>query len=284
MKSTLLLLVTILATGITSCTKITPQESFAPVITFSNFANNPVLLRPWLQHDTVVIGYPMQEYHVTFAAPNVLSEVSFSGPDTSGTIKEKFANETRFNHELHISVPCPDKTITALWTFKATDKAGKSAVRSIRVVYVDTFKIIPIAYNDGFGGFNLVDGKYVNPLTTSNQPMVDVQDKLTNKTKYNSIYLDYLKHSFQASTASGTLFARDTAVDFSDFTINKAYLASHFINGADSITNIGTGDVVICKLRGGSDFALLKIIKTYGSNAPGYLPNYYIVAYRKITE
>lgn len=275
---TIALACSLLATG---CTKLEQPVSYAPVITFNNYANNPNLIRPRIQNDTVVIGYPKQEFTVNFAAPNALAQVSITGPDTSFVLSKPFENETKFNEMIMVSRPCPDKTIKANWVFKATDRAGKSTERSLNIVYVDTFKIIPLVYNRGLGAFDLVEGKYINPNTQPDK--ADVEDK--NIARSNLFY-DNISHVLHARPETGTLFVKATDVNFFDVTINRAYLDARFINPADSVVNFGRTDVIICKLRGGSDYALLYVNKIEGSNtfATYYAENYYVFGYRKVTE
>jgi hypothetical protein len=285
MKFSNILIIVTLGLLPVQCTKIEQPVSYAPVITFSNYKGygntNPNW--PWIQNDTVVIGYPKQEYTVNIAAPNAISEVVFSGPDTSGTIKQQFDEGTYFNFQIMISRPCPARTLDAKWAFKATDRRGQTTEKKVHVVYVDTFKLFPAYAGGDHMGFDIVNSTYVNPYNSAEKSSVDIIDKKSATSGYNIIFLEYLSHTLHATPESGTTFMKIPGLSFTDLSIKKAYLQSIFTNPTDSISQVAAGDVVICKLRNTNDFALLKVVKTEGSNA--YTSsNFYVLGHRKISE
>ncbi len=285
MKFSNILIIVTLGLLLTQCTKVEQPEGYAPVITFSNYKGygntNPNW--PWIQNDTVVIGYPKQEYTVNIAAPNAISEVVFSGPDTSGTIKQQFNEDTYFNFQIMISRRCPARTLDAVWAFKATDRRGKTTEKNVHVVYVDTFKIFPAYPNGDHMGFDILNSAYVNPYNNAQKSSVDIEDKTSATSGYNGIFLEYLSHTLHASPESGTKLMKVTGLSFSDLGIKKAYLATLFTNPTDSVSQVAAGDVVICKLRNTDQYALLKIVKTYGAEAYTNF-NYYVLGHRLITE
>ena len=278
MKRRNLWLITSLLVIIAGCGKIEQPVSYAPVITFSNYAGNKNVKQPWIQHDTVVIGYFRQEFTVNIAAPNAIDEVVFTGPDTSSTIKEPFHESTLFNYQIMISRPCPDRTVDASWSYKVTDRAGKTSEKKVRVLYVDTFKISPARIGGSHMGFDLMNSAYVSPFDNSKLGLVDIQDTRTAKGAYSSIFLDYLSHNLHSSPESGTKFMKATGLDFSDLSINKAYLTNIFTNPSDSISEVNWKDVIICRLRNTTEYALLTVVWYDGTD------QYYTLGYRKITE
>jgi hypothetical protein len=283
MKLSKLFLMTAICLTMMRCSKLEQPLGYAPVITLSNYAGNTNVRQPWIQNDTVVIGYYRQEFTVNIAAPNAISEVSFSGPDTSGTIKKDFAEDTYFNYQLLISMRCPDKTVNAVWVFKATDRAGKTNEKMLKIVYVDTFKISPAYINGSQMGFDILNNRYVNPFDNTQAATVDIEDAKTVTSGYNHIFGDYLSHTLQASSQSGTKLMKATGLDFFDLSINKSYLATLFTSPSDSVSQVNVGDVIICRLRNTSEYALLRVVKIDGTSNYSSA-NYYVLGYRKITE
>lgn len=285
MKHPIVRFVLLLALGCSvSCTKIEQPLGTAPVITFSNYAHNPSLLYPRIQQDTLVVGFPSLIFSVTYSATNALEEAGYAYQDTAQDLGDYLKKATYFNYSWDVSMPNPNRTVNTVWKFWAIDRQGLRTERVVKVAFVDTFKIVPQAYNKGTSGYDLMKERYVDPLLSADLPDVDVQDRVSNRQYYNGPFQDYLNHTLQASPASGTKFVKATDLNFHDINITRQMLIDRFINPKDSVSNVGRGDVIICQLRGGTNYALLYLKSYESSNSPGYTPNYYILASRKIEQ
>ena len=142
--------------------------------------------------------------------------------------------------------------LAGVYTFEVTDRDGESAMVEIEVMVGSPMT------NEVTGAFFHIAGSLEGAYDLVTDMTVAASGADADKDMANTDAAgDPFTGSWEAKNA--TMFVKATGFDYANATVEAA--ANAYANGAASATvdNPAAGDIYIAKLRGGSDYAVIKI-------------------------
>lgn len=215
--------------------------------------------------------------NVTFSAPSLIQSISLQQPNLSGTgttttnITNKMGTsgtDNAYNQTSAVylfNVSTSDLTLAAVnhttgftYTFTVNDQQGNSATGTFTVT-ISTSNT-PLAYENTAGViWNLV-GPYQGAWDLGINAGVSSSGAESSKDMKNTsnVTLGWI-NEWTTGTGNSTLYVKANVFDYNNATVESATSAYAAGTAVSTVTNPATNDIYIAKLRGGSNYAVVKI-------------------------
>jgi hypothetical protein len=144
---------------------------------------------------------------------------------------------------------------TTTWSFTVTDKDGKSATASFAVEVANAST--PLG-NETMGAFFHIGGSLQGAYDLVSGAVVAAAGADSDKDMRNT---DMAGAAFTGSWEAGnaTEYVKDNSYDYANATEEGAMAAYSAGSATTSVSNPAANDIYIAKLRGGSDYAVIRI-------------------------
>lgn len=250
LKTTLSLLAFIAVCFFSSCgTTEEGEENLSPLLTITSTglnANNEIIEGTTFTVDIVAAENP--------TSGKQLDELEIQRPGTDTTIT---INAPSYSTSLTINAPAAG--ISDTYTFILTDKDGENTSKTLEVTGISGVVSTPFGTELQGAFFHIggsLEGAYdlMNETTVATSGMETAKDMKNIDASGNNF-----TGSFQAGTGNQTLFVRDNSFDYDNGSVEDATAAFNAGNASSTILNPLAGTILIAKLRGGNDYAVIKI-------------------------
>ena len=145
------------------------------------------------------------------------------------------------------------------WTFTVTDKDGKSASASITVDVQSA--TTPLA-TEVMGAFFHIEGSEHGAYDLVSGASVAASGSDADKDMINTDAAgDPFTGSWMSGTGNNTTFVKVTGFDYDNATVESAMAAYNGGTSSSSVVDPVPGDIYVALLRGGSDYAVIKVTK-----------------------
>lgn len=145
------------------------------------------------------------------------------------------------------------------WTFTVTDKDGKSASASITVDVQSA--TTPLA-TEVMGAFFHIEGSEHGAYDLVSGASVAASGSDADKDMINTDAAgDPFTGSWMSGTGNNTTFVKVTGFDYDNATVESAMAAYNGGTSSSSVVDPVAGDIYVALLRGGSDYAVIKVTK-----------------------
>ncbi|MCR9153486.1 MAG: hypothetical protein NXI09_05200 [Bacteroidetes bacterium] len=142
------------------------------------------------------------------------------------------------------------------YTFRVSDKDGNIASKSFTVSVQAA--ATPMT-NETTGAFFHIQGSLEGAYDLVNGAVVSASGAAADKDMENT---DDAGVAFTGSweAANATMFVKDNSYDYDNATVEGAMSSFNAGTAAASVSNPADGDIYIAKLRGGTNYAVIKVI------------------------
>ena len=259
-----------------SCTKVTtPSKGTLPLITISedyDYARYIGKVRVF--SDTLLVGDVNVIMQVNLAAINGIEEAWVKLNDQVLQHHKTIGYEANFEWDTLYAFP--NENTAHHYEFIVKDLEGNTSSREIKINHIEAFKLFPFQYSSNNlkrkYAFDLDSGTIINGHNAGE----DLQCDLGDFTTPDGAYLYY---SLGCHSNSKTLICRDNGFNFYNASLAQNDLKLAFKNGTTTISPVQIGDILIAKLRGTDEYAIVKVRNI--SNSSVYNDNFYMLEYRK---
>lgn len=180
--------------------------------------------------------------------------ITTPGPDTTVTI-----NAPTFAANFTITAPAVGQSHT--YTFKLTDKGDGVAEKSFTLTGVSGTTGTTFG-TEVVGAFFHIGGSLQGAYDLVNETTVAASGAEASKDMKNTdLAGDPFSGSWQAGTGNGTRYVKANSFNYATGTVEDAIaIYNGGANIQSQVQNPQNGDIFIAKLRGGSDYALIKVV------------------------
>lgn len=245
--------------------------------TTTNVSMNPTISFQSGMTSLVFNGTNSINLNVTLSAPSLIQSVSLQGPSLTGTgtttlsITNKMGTsgtDNAYNQTSAVylfNVSTSDLALAAVnhntgftYTFTVNDQLGNSATGTFTVTISTTNT--PLAYENTSGViWNLV-GPYQGAWDLGTNVGVSSSGaESTKDMKNTSTVASGWVNAWTTGTGNGTLYVKTSVFDYNNATLESATSAYAAGTAVSTVTNPATNDIYIAKLRGGTNYAVIKI-------------------------
>lgn len=160
----------------------------------------------------------------------------------------------------------PAAGVTEVYTFRIEDNDQESTTESLSVTGTSGVVSTPFG-TEVQGAFFHVWGSLEGSYDLIGDSTVAMSGpEGTKDMKNNDLAGNNFTGSFTTGTGNQTLFVRDNSYDYDNGSVEDAIAAFNAGNSTTTVLNPVTGTILIAKLRGGSDYAVIKVVSMDPSN------------------
>lgn len=250
--------------------------AYGSVVSFTttNVAMNPTINFQGGITSLVFNGTNSINLNVTFSAPSLIQSISLLQPSSSGTTTTNITNkmgvsgsDNAYNQTSAVylfQVSSSDLTLaflnhtTLTYTFTLIDQPGSSVTGTFTVTNASSNT--PLAYENTSGViWNLV-GPYLGAWDLGTNVGISSSGAESTKDMKNTstVALGWV-NAWTTGTGNGTLYVKANVFDYNNATVESATSAYVAGTAVSTVTNPATNDIYIAKLRGGTNYAVIKI-------------------------
>lgn len=180
-------------------------------------------------------------------------EIQTPGADTTITVNAA-------SYAATFTFDAPAVGVSHTYTFIITDNANKTTTKTVTVTGASGVVETPFGA-EVVGAFFHVGGSLQGAYDLVAETNVAAAGTEANKDMKNT---DLAGNAFTGSwttgTANGTLYVRANSFDYANGTVEEAIAAFEAGSSTSTILNPLAGNIIIAKLRGGSDYAVIEIV------------------------
>lgn len=275
MKNNLLSAIFLLVLNV-SCTKVSsPSKGIMPLITISeDYDYVRYVGKVRVYSDTLLVGDVNVIIETNLAAINGIEEAWVKL--NNQVIQHHKTIGFEANFEWDTLYAFPNENTEHHYEFIVKDLDGNTSSRELSIKHIEAFKLYPYQYSNNNSkrkyAFDLDSGSIINGHNAGEDLRCDLGDFATPDGAY-------LYYSLGCHPNSKTLICRDNGFNFANAGLTQNDLRQAFKNGTTTITPVQIGDIIIAKLRGMDEYAVVKILNI--SNSSVYNDNFYMLEYRK---
>jgi len=225
------------------------EENLSPLLTVTATglnANNEIIEGTTFTVDVVAAENPTSGKQLDEL------EIQRPGADTTITINAPSYGTT-------LTIDAPAAGVSDTYTFVLRDKDGESSTKTLTPTGISGVVSTPFG-TEVQGAFFHIGGSLEGAYDLLNETTVATSGMETSKDMKNiDASGNNFTGSFQAGTGNQTLFVRDNSFDYDNGSVEDATSAFNAGNASSTILNPLAGTILIAKLRGGNDYAVIKI-------------------------
>lgn len=242
------------AFALTSCDSLGDVAPTGPTITVS-----PMDTTLW-KGDTLNYSYSITSDAVITSLTATPDDSSFATQEITtfngsyaadGTIQYVIGDDVAVGDMIHIS-------------FKAVDADGMAYADSVKAMITIDLDGTLMTYENTGAILNNLMGPYrgawdlvANDSLSSSAD--DANKDMINTTLNDSLFVGDYGFSKGWNTSNGTMFVKANDFDYEHATVEAATAAYAAGTATADVQGVNTGDIYIAKLRGGDDYAVIKI-------------------------